>query len=217
MRKQGFSITAIEKQFGIARSTLSGWFRKVELTDEQKAALAPKGKNRWSAASREKATEWHNAQKQKRLKEARDSAHERIMDMGYVDKNMVEIAVAMLYLGEGSKDEKTSLGNSNPAILQFFVISLIKIYNVPISDIKCELHLRYDQDEYAEKRYWSGVLKIPMSNFLTASFDKRTIGRPTREGYHGVCIVRCGRIAIMRKLVYLSNMFCGMAMELLGD
>ena len=39
LRKQGFSMNAIERKFGIARSTLSGWFKKVELTPTQKKRL----------------------------------------------------------------------------------------------------------------------------------------------------------------------------------
>ena len=42
LRKQGFSMNAIERKFGIARSTLSGWFKKVELTPTQKKRLIQK-------------------------------------------------------------------------------------------------------------------------------------------------------------------------------
>jgi len=36
---QGVSMTTIEREFGIARSTLSGWFKEVELTELQRTRL----------------------------------------------------------------------------------------------------------------------------------------------------------------------------------
>lgn len=51
------------------------------------------------------------------------------------------------------------------------------VYKVEICKIKCELHLRADQDERLEKEYWSHKIGIPLENFNSVSFDKRTLGR----------------------------------------
>ena len=39
LRKQGLSMTLIEHKYGIARSTLSGWFKGVKLNQVQKKKL----------------------------------------------------------------------------------------------------------------------------------------------------------------------------------
>ena len=49
---------------------------------------------------------------------------------------------------------------------------------------------------------------VPINNFKSVSFDKRTQGKPTYLNYKGVCIVKCGRVAIQRKLIYLSRVYC---------
>ena len=151
---------------------------------------------------------WHNQQKLERLKKAELEA-DNVLNSIKIDKNSLDIALAMLYLGEGTKKgDITSVGNSDPLILKFFVEGIIKNYNFDRNKIKCELHLRADQNQNKIKKYWSTELNIPLCNFLATSFDKRTIGRKTYKDYKGVCIVRFGTVAIQRKLVYLSRKFC---------
>ncbi len=217
LRKQGVSITAIENQYGVPRSTLSGWFRRVELTDDQRSNLRKNSNGLGTDEGKRKALLWHNGQKQKRIDSAKEDAIKTMQGMRVVDTHVVELALAMLYLGEGSKKGLTSMGNSNEMILNFFIGVLKTVYGVAVKDLKCDLHLRYDQDEDVEKRYWSEKLALPKANFIAVSYDRRTTGKPTRNGYHGVCVVRCGHIAIMRKLVYLSTIFCDHVIRMRGD
>lgn len=206
MRKNGASIRNIENELGIPRSTLSGWLKTVPLSKKQKVTLD----NNWREAlvhARRKAVKWHNAQKAERLRKAKKSASEflsKIKDLETVQKT----ALTFLYLGEGSKTADTSMGSSNPLILQFFISSLTKLYEVPPESMKCELHLRADQNSKKMKTYWSKILGIPRQNFGKTSHDQRTAGKPTYPHYKGVCIVRCGRVAIQRELMYIAEGFC---------
>ncbi|MBI2040376.1 hypothetical protein HYT18_04865 [Candidatus Microgenomates bacterium] len=207
LRRQGASIREVEKLLKIPRSTLSGWFRNVKLTEKQKNKL----KEDWLKAlskARTRAVLWHNEQKQIRLKEAEDQAKKLLSVINLKDKSILELALAMLYLGEGLKVNGTAMGNSNPLILKFFIKALIKLYGFDIKKIKCELHLRADQNPEKLRRYWSEELNLPVSSFTSISIDKRTIGSTTYPSYNGVCVLQCGNIAIQRRLVYLSRLFC---------
>lgn len=77
-----------------------------------------------------------------------------------------------------------------------------------MKNIKASLHLRADQNPVQLKAYWSKQLDLPIENFRTISFDKRTEGRPTYSNYYGVCVIQCGRIDIQRKLVFMSRQYC---------
>jgi hypothetical protein len=200
MRKRGLSIGTVERKLGIPRSTLSGWFKQVRLTlnEKQRNGLV---------RARVKAVKWHNTEKAKRLKKAEDAAQETLTRLGD-NRHTLELALALLYLGEGTKTNQTSMGNSNPIILRFFITALHTLYDIPLEKIRCELHLRADQDPKAMARYWSRELSVPMSNFINVSIDKRTAGKPTYPYYKGVCLVRCGQVAIQRKLVYIASGFC---------
>lgn len=217
LRKKGTSIKTIEVRLGIARSTLSGWLRSIQLTDEQKEKLKKNHENALVHA-RVKAVLWHNQQKAIRLKLAEENAMQTLNQLNLKDAAVLDLALAFLYLGEGAKtSDSTLLGNSNPIILNFFIAVLVKNYNLKIEKISCFLHLRADQDPDELKQYWSKVLEIPLQNFKKASIDQRTLGVATYPGYKGVCVLNCGSVAIQRKLVYLSNAFCQKIINERGD
>lgn len=208
MRKRGASIRTIEQRLGIPRSTLSGWLKDVPLAPIHQRRL----KKRWNNAlieARKRAVLWHNAQKLNRIQAAREAAHVMLSSVDAADSALIELALAFLYLGEGNKrTPATALGNSDPAILRFFIVALRTLYDVPLSDIRCELHLRADHDPSASVSYWSAALGLPEKNFGKPSVDPRTAGKPSYERYKGVCVIRCSRVAIQRKLMYIAEGFC---------
>jgi len=217
LRKKGWSIKAIRKELGIPLSTLSGWLRDIELSKKQQAKL----KKKWQQAlvdARAKAVLWHNEQKRLRLEQAEIQAKIVLSKIEIADKNILDLTLALLYLGEGFKGSETGIGNSDPLILRFFLAILKENYDVDIKNITCELHLRADQDADKVKKFWAKKLQIPISNFKRAYFDQRTLGSKTYSHYKGVCLMRIGNVAIQRKLVYLSNLYCRQVISrYLGD
>ncbi len=207
LRKQGLSIPEIEKRTGIPRSNLSAWLHKVPLTEKQRQRLHHNWVNALVKA-RQEAVRWHNAKKQERLDLARADALATLNSLNTKDRNIMELALSLLYLGEGTKKKtETSLGSSDPRILRFYIKALGSLYSLQPKDLYCQLFLRYDQDAETSKKYWSKALNIPTACFRYCNFDDRTKDRPTIEGYEGVCLVRGGSVAIQRKLVYLANAY----------
>lgn len=207
LRKEGTSMTDVESRLGIPRSTLSGWFKTIRLSQSIKRKLRENSKIALHKG-RKKAAMWHNAQKAKRLQEAKEEAGNVLNGINTEDPHILELALAMLYLGEGFKTRTTALGNSNSLILKFFLAIIRRVFNVDMKKIRCELHLRADQNPQKMKEYWSTELNIPIENFRYVAIDKRTIGSKTYPHYKGVCIIDCGNVAIQREIVYLGNLFC---------
>lgn len=208
LRKEGNSIRSIEKELGVPRSTLSGWFKDIELSEKQKDQLE---NNRLEALekAREKAKRWHKDQKQKRIEQIQNEADEVLTHIDLEDQFVQELALALLYLGEGSKsDKETSLSSTSPDILYFFISSLKRLYDIDTEDFYCELQLRMDQDEDEEINYWMNQLDLPRENFPKVYYDKRTEGSKTHSDYHGACHVRVWRVAIQRRLLYLGEEYC---------
>lgn len=217
LRQQGLSIGHIESRLGIPRSTLSGWFKDIKLTKKQKDRLL-ENKSKALAKARRKAIAWHNAAKNKRLNDAEIQASRVVNRIDITDKNTLELALAILYLGEGTKRKiETSMGSSDPMILKFFITAIRTIYELDISKIKCQLNLRADQNPMKMKRFWSQELGVPIDNFGYVSVDKRTIGSKTYPSYKGVCQVLCGNSAIQRRLMSIYDIFCKKTIEKHGD
>lgn len=206
LRLKGNSIKDIEKLLNIPRSTLSDWFKNVKLTEVQKDILNQR-MCQSLAKSRIKAIAWHNLQKQNRLLKAQNEASDILKEIDFKNKNIIEIALAMLYLGEGSKKNSTSLGNTNPLILNYFIGSIKILYGIKDKQIKCELHLRSDQNKEDMIGYWSKELNIPKVQ-ISAVCDKRLAKSKTYPSYKGVCVVRCGRVDILRRLGFIAEGFC---------
>lgn len=205
LRKDGLSIGSIETQLGIPRSTLSGWFRGVTLTHHQKKLLQENWK-KGLVKARKKASLWHSTQKQQRLDSAKKEACNIVRKINTRNKAVLELALAVLYLAEGSKKNvETALGSSDPRTLCFFISALRKLYNFDYTKIRCELYLRADQNPLEITKFWSEQLGLPAKQFKQVNFDKRSVGKKSYDSYKGVCSLRCGNVAIQRRLVYLAE------------
>ncbi len=210
MRKKGKSFKKIRKELGVPLSTLSGWLKCVPLSKKQRERL----KRDWQNAlvgARKKAVVWHNDQKKQRLEQAKIEARKVVSDISLNDKNILELALAFLYLGEGSKQNTLALGNSNPDILLFYLSAIELLYGAKRASLRYDLHLRADQDPEDLKEYWSRTLSIPTKAIRYCAIDKRTMGKKTYKDYKGVCIVTCFDVALQRRLLEISKIYSNMA------
>jgi len=178
-RRQGYSIRSIEKLLGIPRSTLSGWFQDIVLSKKQQQDILKRWKKSLRKAQ-EKAGKWHHAQKEKRIQKGETQALATLKKINIFRKEHLELAIALLYLGEGSKkNTETGLGSSDPLILKFFIAILRTVYKVSTEKMRCELYIRADQNPYRIKQFWSKELQLPIKNFRQVNIDKRTTGSKT--------------------------------------
>jgi len=189
----------------IPKSTLSNWCSKIEFSEESRKRI-------------EVLMQSNNAESMKRalqvLRSRRiaylESIEKRVSPLLKLmkgDQEVGKIAVAMLYLGEGSKNTKcrVSLGNSDPALLRFFVNTLRRCYAIDESKLRCTLQCRADQDIPRLESFWSKELHIPLSRFYRARIDPRTIGKKSLKlDYKGVC-----RIDYMSADLFLEIMAIG--------
>ncbi|MDP1719301.1 MAG: hypothetical protein Q8L24_02660, partial [bacterium] len=141
---------------------MSGWFKNITLSPDQKNKILKKWRDGLVKA-RVKASQWHRNEKEKRLAKAQVDAEKFLNSIDFKDKNISEIALAMLYMGEGIKSNpETGMGNSDPLILKTFLYILEKNHNLDIRKIRCELYLRADQNSNKMKRFWAHELNIPI-------------------------------------------------------
>lgn len=208
LRQEGESLRSINRQLLIPKSTLSGWFKDLVLDLKAQILLDQQWKDGLIKA-RARAVLWHNKQKENRINDAEIAAKATLDILDVSSLQVLEISLAMLYLGEGFKTESGyGLGNSSAEIMKFFVTTSNILYGLNFQETNPELHLRADQNSTEEINYWSNELNIPKEKFNKVYFDKRTVGKKTYPNYHGVCSVRYGNIAIQRRLISLANQFC---------
>lgn len=159
--------------------------------------------------ARKKAVSWHTQQKAKRIELATQAAEAVFKEIDLQNLVTLELALAMLYWGEGGKTgNRIFLGNTDPKLLKFFLDGLVRVYNLPRNSVRCALHLRADQNVDEMKKFWSSILEIPIESFKEAYFDSGTKGSPTRAGYHGVCTLMYYNSHYMRRLLAFVSLVC---------
>lgn len=189
LRKAGKTYGEIKKIIGkpIPKSTLSYWFRNITLPKMYWERMNKKiVKN--IEKGRAKALVVNRMKRERYIEEVKDRV--KHLSTRLKEKDVAKIALAMLFLGEGSKTRKGSLifGNSDPLVIRLFLSLLRYCYNIDETKFRCTLQCRADQKIKQLEKFWSKITEISLSQFYKARIDPRTIGKPTKNlEYKGVC------------------------------
>ncbi len=118
-----------------------------------------------------------------------------------------------LYWGEGTKSNISSirLGNTDPDLIQHFILFLKKIYNIDQRKLKFGLQIFSNMDSGKALKFWMSKLQVPKGSFQKVVVTpKRGVGTYTRKIEHGVLTVYfnnkklrdilCGEIEKMRQV-----------------
>lgn len=204
LRLQGNSYREISAELTIAKSTLNGWLKNINLTSAQKQKLY----NQWLnglVKARSVASERNKQAKLNRIQAGQVEAKKMLESLSLNDAEL-ELFLAGLYLGEGYKTQgRLGLGNTNPNIMLLFITLMRKLYEIKEERIRAAIYARADQNVDSLVTYWSNLLNIPRNQFHKTQLDQRTKGIPTRANYKGVCGVSYNSSSIQRRIVAISE------------
>ena len=198
LRLQGYTFGQIKRELGVAKSTLSGWVRKLPLSEEQILLLS---KNR--LISRDiRIEKFRQTARNKWIARLKTKLSEQEKVLLPLTEKELFIAGVFLYWGEGSKQRGTvAISNTDPRVIKFALHWLTKVLGVQKEKVYVRLHLYKDMDRNAEESFWSDTLNIPKCQFK-ASYVKKT----NREGItyksfgHGTCNLLCFSVDLSEKI-----------------
>lgn len=171
LRKQGKTYNEIREILGpIPKGTLSGWFKNIQLTAEQKKAIEKRIKD-GGELGREKAA-WAN--RNKRLMRIKRIKEEALQDWKDLNNHPLFIGGLLLYLAEGSKkNESFQFMNSDPNLIKLMMrwLSLTADVNHEDYQVRLYIHRPY-ADENLEK-FWAKTLSLTFNQFA------KTVYKPT--------------------------------------
>ncbi len=207
LRKKGSTYYEINKilKTNIPKSTLSTWFKNINLTFEQKIILEKVLKEK-SIESRKKAL---TTNKNKRIKYLEGLKMKNLFLLKNLDLNVQKSLLSILYLGEGAKSKSTgflSLASSNFKITKLYLKLLTNCFLIDQKKFRVRIQARSDQDVAKLIDYWQNITQIPLSQFYPTYIDKRTISKTTTHtDYKGVCTVYYFDRSIQLELEILAN------------
>jgi len=185
--KYQMGYSAIRKQVKVSKGTLSIWLKDLPLSDARILELRREAWGR-GIASRELFRQTMQKKREER---------ERIMYAGVrkkfskISKQSLYIAGLMLYLAEGSKQNKYAicLANTDPKIITFFMWWMETFMTVSRSEIRGQLHLYESMDIKKEKDFWCHELGLKPDQFYKDQIRKLRSSSFSYAGSHrhGTC------------------------------
>ncbi len=172
LRLKGCSYNEINKELGVPKSTLSGWFSDLVLSDEAHQRL----KQRAYQGSRQGLLKHNKNQTHEAWQRAMDNQRKGSEQISSLTRSELRVAGAALYWGEGYKrlatqngQKKTShsisLANSDPELIQLFIRFLMEILEVPASRIGVQLKIFKTTSPENALQFWQKITKLPLENF----------------------------------------------------
>ncbi len=208
LRKQGKTYGEIIANLGhISKGSLSYWLSKARLSKAAVARIEKRKKINLERAQ-QAATETLRQKQENRTLAMRNQLFPLASRLA--DIKISKIALSFLYLGEGAKWKShrgLQLGSSDPKIVLLYIKLLKKCYGIDINKFRCYICYRADQNFNKLKKYWAGILGIPLTSFYKSKPDIRTVGKPTKnKDYKGVCVLSCAGTNIQQELELIPNL-----------
>ncbi|MEK7648906.1 MAG: helix-turn-helix domain-containing protein [Patescibacteria group bacterium] len=193
LRKKGMSLRDIVKIVPVAKSTLSLWLKEVHLSKPQKQRLTQK--------KLEAGRRGGIKRKNERIVRTQAIFDEAASDITDLSKKDLWLMGIMLYWAEGSKAKEyrptcgIKFSNSDPHMLRLFQYWLKEVFMINEDRLNYEIYIHKSSYYSLKKvtRYWSRILKVPLSK-LTHIYFKTNKIKTTRhnigKSYYGLICMR---------------------------
>ena len=126
-----------------------------------------------------------------------------------INKAKAKLYAAILYWCEGSKYPASTTLNfttTDMKMQKLFLALLRKGFNPTESKFRIWLQFHSDQNKQSLFKYWSTVLKIPISQFMKPSITDKKGGR-YRKVYRGTCSLRYADYSMILRLMGIYQRF----------
>jgi transcriptional regulator with XRE-family HTH domain len=201
-REHGYSYNEISKQIGTSKSTLSSWLKNIALTLEQEQRIQQRIEDNQTAfvATARKT----NKERYRRARAEAYELGEKVASMIPDNHAVHELALAMLYLGEGDKTgNRVQIANTEPAVLAYFLWAMEELYDIERTEMSLRLNLveaaRPLESEMIE--CWADALGCAVHQFQKTQFDGRSKVTHLTEDYRGVCTITYGDTYLLERLM----------------
>ena len=96
--------------------------------------------------------------------------------------------------------------NSDTTLISNFLFFLRVGFNIDESKLRALVHIHEYHDDIAQKRFWSEITKIPLSQFHK-SYKKPNTGKRYRENYPGCLALVYYDAHVAKELEAIYNTF----------
>jgi hypothetical protein len=170
LRLQGRSIREIAKKLKVSKGSASIWCRDIELTSQQIEKL----QKRMLVGSYKGRLKGARTQLQRRLKKIALLQKEGARLLGSLSRRDLFLIGTGLYWGEGSKQRRARITNSDPEVIKFAINWFRSIWKIPKDYFTLQVLInKVHRRRVSEvEKYWSYITGIPKSQFTKTTLIK---------------------------------------------
>lgn len=206
LRKNGFSVKEIQKRLRVSRSSVSLWVRDVKLTHSQIRRLYL---NKKTGALRGCIIAAMNKIRQRKELTCK-LIDEGKREAGRILKRDRFMAGIAMYFSEGDKAGKgVVFSNSDPRAIEFMINWFREFCKVPEKKFRCYLYIHDNLDEIRAKKFWSKLLKLPISQFRKSYIVKNNPKRFRKtKNIYGVLRISISNVNLHRRIMgWIDGLF----------
>ena len=207
LRLQGWSYSQIKAELVVSKGTLSGWLQNYPLSRERI--------NELRARSEKRIELFRVAMRRKREIRFATVYESEKRILAPLSERELYIAGLLLYVGEGAKSKPGTVmvANSDPAVMRFFTLWLLRICKVPKEKVRVRLQIYKDMNADAEVDFWSRELDLPRRQFTRPQIKQGYSSRINFKGgfNHGTCDVLFHSVPLHEKIMAGIKVILGTA------
>lgn len=206
LRKKGLSVKTIEKKLKVSRSSVSLWIRDIKLTEKQLRKLYLN--KRTGALKGSIIAAMNKMRRREKITEKLNMEGKK--EIGKISKRDMFLAGVAMYFAEGSKtDGSIEFCNSDPRSIKFMVDWMQKICKINKEKFRCSLYIHDNLNDVKAKKYWSTLVKIPLSQFRKSYIVKNNPNRLRKVKHeYGILRLTVSDINLHRKIMgWISGLF----------
>lgn len=210
-RLAGKSYNEISALLGIPKSTLSGWFTGLVLSDKARQRI----QKRVSAGTLRGLIKRNKNQTHLAIQRMRACREQGCREIGRLSLDELRLIGAALYWGEGYKRPIESggrqrtyhpiaLSNSDPILAGMFMKFLREVCNVSDDKIRIDVRLYEHMNKEEVLKYWQKILGLPRQNFKNVYFGVSLASqrkRPFNRLPYGTIQIRVSNTVLFHRIM----------------
>lgn len=211
LRLSGRSYSEIRRSLGVPKSTLSGWFSDLQLSEHLRNRIIARAHKK-SVAALLRRNKMQTTIAVKRKSEIINTARQEIHSL---TKDNIFFIGAALYWAEGYKrpqvrngreltSHSVSFTNSDPGIVLLFLRFLREVCEVPNEKIKADIRIYQHLNTDETLKYWAKITKVQQDNFGKVYYgvSKSSLGkRPYNRLPFGTIQIRVNNTKLFHRIM----------------
>ncbi len=184
LREKGYSLNEISHILGISKGSASLWLRSTPLDSIASSRIYQRVES-----GRVHAILTRRRKKESFLQNIYIESNKEVSSIQY-SRKLNRLLCALLYWCEGAKTGYSArFINSDPTLVSTFLKLFRSSFAVDEKKFKACLHLHNYHNEEKQKKFWSHVTGIPLSQFLK-TYQKAHTGKRKKVDYPGCISIR---------------------------